>query len=166
MPADTEWSRTVTDLYKAHFTQLAGEAERWVGQRTVAEDLVQEAFAQLFGAGPDTDNPVGWARTATERLASEWLRTGHRDFRSSSETCHLPSGENRAMLKIGDAAVRRVLELLTEEERRAVDLRRRGLSYAEIGVQLGVPEREVGILLWRTLRKAADHLDASRPPGS
>lgn len=38
----------------------------------MAEELVQEAFLRLLGSFDRVDNPAGFLRTATVRLASTW----------------------------------------------------------------------------------------------
>jgi RNA polymerase sigma factor (sigma-70 family) len=154
--------RTVVELYRARFDRLAAEAERLVGRRAVAEDLVQEAFLRLLGDPPhDEARTLAWLRVVIRRLAVDWLRDERRTGADTGQDVRLsPSAEETALRGLEREALETALASLPDRDRRALWLRHSGHSYREIGAALGIPDNQVGVVLLRSLQK----LRSAMPP--
>lgn len=81
MVADSGYVR---EVYEASYRRLVAQAYAVTGDRTEAEDAVQEAFARAVAAGDRfgrVDNPEAWLRTvALNVVRRRWRRS--RMFRS------------------------------------------------------------------------------------
>lgn len=64
-----------TDVFEAERPALMALAYRMLGERGLAEDVVQEAWLRWQTVKPDAlDQPAAWLRTVTTRLAIDALR--------------------------------------------------------------------------------------------
>lgn len=64
-----------TDVFEAERPALMALAYRMLGERGLAEDVVQEAWLRWQTVEPDAlDQPAAWLRTVTTRLAIDALR--------------------------------------------------------------------------------------------
>lgn len=64
-----------TDVFEAERPALMALAYRMLGERGLAEDVVQEAWLRWQTVKPDVlDQPAAWLRTVTTRLAIDALR--------------------------------------------------------------------------------------------
>lgn len=64
-----------TDVFEAERPALTALAYRMLGERGLAEDVVQEAWLRWQTVKPDAlDQPAAWLRTVTTRLAIDALR--------------------------------------------------------------------------------------------
>lgn len=64
-----------TDVFEAERPALMALAYRMLGERGLAEDVVQEAWLRWQTVKPDVlDQPAAWLRTVTTRLAVDALR--------------------------------------------------------------------------------------------
>lgn len=138
-------------FYAASFPRLVGQLYAMIGDRTEAQDCVQEAFVRawshrrtLHGSG----HPEAWVRTTAHRLAvSRWRRT-LRSRRPADrgvaprDTSPPPSEAHVALV----AALRQ----LPEEQRRALVLHHLAdLPLREVAREVGAPEGTVKARLSR-----------------
>ncbi len=65
----------LTAAYQAERPRLLRIAARLLHDPVEAEDVVQQAWLRLHGAGDDVDNLPGWLTTVTTRLCLDRLRT-------------------------------------------------------------------------------------------
>ncbi len=156
--------RDVREAYAAHSGELYGFAVRSLGDRGLAEEAVQETFLRAWRAGERFDPELGslrtWlfailrnvvidlgrARAARPSVAAGTLEAGHEPL----EQILLAWQVEEALRRIGDQH-RRVL----------VETYYRGRPYAEVAVELGVPEGTVKSRVYyglRALRNALEEL--------
>lgn len=77
--APTESSLTV---YIAHRDQLLNYANRFLQDRAIAEDVVQEAWLRLSakdGQGDEITHPLSYLYSIVRNLALDWVRRGPRE---------------------------------------------------------------------------------------
>jgi RNA polymerase sigma-70 factor (ECF subfamily) len=68
--------KTVSDAYQAHRPYLVDLAFRMLGDIGAAEDVVQDAFSRLLGAGPaQIEDYRGWLIVVTSRLCLDQIRS-------------------------------------------------------------------------------------------
>jgi RNA polymerase sigma-70 factor, ECF subfamily len=83
----------VQEVYQASYRRLVAQAYAVTGDRTEAEDAVQEAFARAVAAGDRftrVDNPEAWLRTvALNVLRRRWRRA--RLFRAAEPRIATPA---------------------------------------------------------------------------
>ncbi len=63
-----------TSTYQGERPRLLRIAGRLLGDRSEAEDVVQQAWLRLHGAGTEIENLPGWLTTVTTRLCLDRLR--------------------------------------------------------------------------------------------
>lgn len=70
---------SVTDIFEAQREKLIALAYRMLGERSVAADVVQEAWIRWHSSHPETiESPAAWLRQTTTRLAIDALRKAKR----------------------------------------------------------------------------------------
>ncbi|MEQ0564411.1 SigE family RNA polymerase sigma factor [Amycolatopsis sp. NEAU-NG30] len=152
----------LAELFRTHRPGLVRLAVLLLGDRGLAEDVVQDAFVALFRRWP-LDDPAGaggylrvsvvnGARSAHRRAALRLRhRTGDRDDAPPADTGALLGEEHREVL----AAVQR----LPRRQREVLVLRYwSGLSEAEIAETLGVSRGTVKTCASRALAKLEGEL--------
>jgi RNA polymerase sigma-70 factor, ECF subfamily len=165
---------TIVDrLFETWYATLVRYAMRWTATSASAEDLVQDAFMQLYRAlrdGKAIDNPRAWTlvvlRRAIGRQYREWKRHGG-DWQPIEEAEAfglLPAVPPPGDLEAGDLA--RLLARLTPREEEVVLLRLDALKYREIASHLGISASSVNTLLARALRKIARMLRRDPAPAA
>lgn len=161
---DTMADGPVAELFRRQRPDLLRLAVLLLGDRAMAEDVVQDAFVALHRKWPTLSDPAaaaGYLRVSVVNGA----RSAHR--RRATVWRHLKAGEPEA-LPAADAGV-----LLAEEHRTVLDAVRRlprrqrevlvlrywaGLSEAEIADTLAVSRGTVKTCASRALAKLADLL--------
>jgi RNA polymerase sigma-70 factor, ECF subfamily len=150
-------------VFRREWGPAVATLARWSGDLTVAEDAVQEAFAEALRAWPRDgvpDNPGGWVLTvarnrARDRLRRESVRPGKElaavvdDIRARTEAdVHsVRDDELRMMFTCAHPALDRVSQL-------ALTLRLvSGLTVAEIARALLLSETAVGQRITRAKNK-------------
>ncbi|MBQ8509267.1 MAG: sigma-70 family RNA polymerase sigma factor [Clostridia bacterium] len=132
-------------LYREMKTPLFTVIYRIVGERTLAEDTLQELFVQLWRSCPAPQKPRAYLFAMARNLAIDALREkGDVDaFDEASE----PAAAEDAVEKLDlDAALAR----LTSEERQIVLLHiHGGLRFREVAAIVKEP---LGTVLWRYRR--------------
>lgn len=139
------------DFYTASYRRLVGQLHAMIGDRTEAEECVQEAFVRAWAHRRSLDragHPEAWVRTTAYRLAvSRWRRVarGRRPADralSSPTTSAAPSEAHVALVA--------ALKQLPEAQRRALVLHHLAdLPVHEVARETGVPEGTVKARLSR-----------------
>ena len=118
-----------TEVFEAERPALTALAYRMLGERGLAEDVVQEAWLRWQTVEPDAlDQPAAWLRTVTTRLAIDALRRA-RSRREAyigpwlpEPVLEDPAGDFTARLETvqqAELALVWVMEFLTPDERAA-----------------------------------------------
>jgi RNA polymerase sigma-70 factor (ECF subfamily) len=179
MRASADASRRFDDLFRHYYPRLIGLAERMLGDRAEAEDVLQEAFLRLARSGHDDadggptsgsllerpDEVVGaWLRRVVLNLGVNRLRDRRRAAERLERVQHDPtldpqrnpsdatSPTQHVLRAEARAEVQAVLATLPERQRSCLLLRHAGHSYAEIAATLGIAIGSVGVYLARAER--------------
>ncbi len=160
---------TIEELFEALESLLLSYALRLVGERSLAEDIVQEAFMRLHEHFAEVREPRRWLYRTAHNLALNQRRT-------SDRIVPLDSGEAEAPPRIeasdpqplpdeqiarweGIGLVRLSLESLDERSRQLVRLKfHENLSYKEIGARTGLSVGNVGYLLHHAIKTIGEEL--------
>lgn len=149
------------NVVRKYYPELCEHVLRYVGCPSVAEDLVLELFAHLWGrrqhSVPLTVDRGYLYRSARnraldylrrQRVAASWI---DRMTREIDEPDDAPDGilERR---ELAAAAARAVAELPEQRRRIFVLCRYQEMSYAEVGERLGISPRTVNTQMTRALR--------------
>jgi RNA polymerase sigma-70 factor, ECF subfamily len=131
----------LAEFYDAHASLAYGIALRIVRDPAEAEDVVQEAFLQVWRqAGrydPSRGTPQAWLSAIVRTRSLDRLR--RRAVRRESPQLQAPPAA-RAPDHESVLAVRKALEALGPDQRRALELAYyEDLSQSEIAVRLGQP---------------------------
>lgn len=127
----------------------------WIGgERTEAEDIVQQAFIKLAQEDPVPDNCRAWLFTVAKRLAiNQQISSQRRQVREKSLACIQPN--DQAARSTTKFEVADLLNQLDSQEREVVIAKIwGGLTLAEIGSAIGVSTASV----WRIYQTAVVHL--------
>lgn len=136
------------ELYRTTYGGMLALAIATLRDRSSAEDLVQDAYAQLWRRQGSVDNPVAWLRRAVVSNCLATLRTQRRrrailQRQASPEVPNAVADDNFLDLLVG----------LNERQRMAVTLRYvHDLSEAEIADLLGCRPGTVKSTLHRAIR--------------
>lgn len=146
--ADTDapgWAPALIGLYLEHFDRLVGELVGRFGDRTIAEDAVQDAFVAFHTKGVVTapGREVGYLATSARNNVLLWLRREGRRSEivasSAPSMPYAPSAEQHAM--VADEAEQwsaRIADL-PEQQAAVITLRHvGGMSVGETAAELGV----------------------------
>ncbi|ATN37201.1 RNA polymerase subunit sigma-70 (plasmid) [Rhizobium sp. ACO-34A] len=143
----------IEKLYEAEFGRLRSIVRRMVGNSSTAEELVQQAFANMlakFHRDETSPNPA-YARMAVRNLAINHLRDMKRRAEVEIAGCDTehaadlqPSPETIVLYR---SELRRLLEAIASlpaRRREAFVLNRiEGLSYDEIAERMGISRNTV-----------------------
>lgn len=141
----------ITELYESEHGRLRAFARRIVGNTAIAEDLVQQAFANLLGKVETVAPNKAYVVQAVRNLALNHLRDSRRrggieisdadiesiaDLRPTPETIALFRSELRRLLE--------AVAALPPRRREAFVLNRiEGLSYDEVAARMGISRNTV-----------------------
>jgi RNA polymerase sigma-70 factor, ECF subfamily len=152
----------VASLFMDHYARLAGYAARRLGSVQDAEEVVQEAFMQLFLAllgGERVANPRGWLVCTVRRRVIDHYRYLQR-WHDVAERIFAECAEAAVVMPAcgtGDEGeLARLLAPLSAREEEVLRLRAEGLKYREIGKELSITGNSVKTLLARGVRKIRD----------
>ncbi len=160
-------------LFAALESPLLAYALRLSGERTVAEDLVQEAFMKLHAQFAEVREPRRWLYRTVHNQALNHRRNSAktvplapaRESHSSPESYEsqaadespLPDEQIARIESIG--LVRLSLAALDERSREIIRLKfNEDLSYAEISARTGLKTGHIGYLLHHALKTIAAEL--------
>jgi RNA polymerase sigma-70 factor (ECF subfamily) len=138
-----------TELYDGTASLVFGIALRVVRDRTLAEDVAQEIYVELWRTAarfdPERGTAKAWITTMAHRRAVDQVRReqSQRDRRDRAAALAEPASADVAT-EVEDALdrvdVRSALADLTELQREAVELAYYGgLTYREVAERLGAP---------------------------
>ena len=165
--ADRPASHAEAALYERHSSRIFGYCLSRLGAREDAEDATQLTFLHAVrglrrGVVPAAESAwlFGIARNV---CLSRWASAARRSRVESA--CDPTELERRSATRDPSRdeliGLERALELLPDQQRRAVLLRDwRGLSYEEVAEQLGVSTAAVETLIFRGRAALAEHLSA------
>lgn len=176
--ASADAGRRFDDLFRHYYPRLIGLAERMLGDRAEAEDVLQEAFLRLAQPGrePTPDDARGPLLDRPDEVIGAWLRrvilnlgvNRLRERRRAAERLERvqldptldpqrnPSDAGSPTQQVlraeARAEVQAVLATLPDRQRSCLLLRHAGHSYAEIATTLGIAIGSVGVYLARAER--------------
>lgn len=150
--------------------RLLGLAQRMLGDRAAAEDVVQETMLRLWKIAPEWQSrgasPSAWAFRVAGNLCTDRLRK--RRGAVGLDTIPEPPDPSRPaeaglMQQARAAALDRAMARLPERQRMAVHLRHiEGLSQAQVAEAMGENVRTVESLIARGRKGLAAQLTAAR----
>jgi len=147
-------------LFDTVYPSLFRYCNRLTGDPDQAEDLAQEAFFRLLDRGAEgTDAGLrSWLFMVATNLIRDRSRTREtrRRILSSVPPPENAPGPDHDLARSEEIErVRKVLECLSERDRRMLLLRQEGFSYREIAEIVGISHRSVGTILARALQRFA-----------
>ncbi len=165
-----EWA-TIEQVFAALESALLAYARRLLGDFSLAEDIVQEAFMKLHAQFQKVLAPQPWLYRTVHNLAVDHQRRAHKivlvgdpkddaacPVAEASDSQPLPDEQIARWEGIG--LVRLVLETLDERSRELIRLRfNEDLSYKEIAGRTGLTVGHVGYLLHHALKAMAVELE-------
>jgi RNA polymerase sigma-70 factor (ECF subfamily) len=163
-------AETIEELFAALESPLLSYALRLVGELTVAEDIVQEAFMRLHAQFNTVYEPRRWLYRTAHNLALNQRRQTAKivsldlpqqeSERASAETPDpLPLPDEQIARWEGIGLVRLSLETLDARSRDLVRLKfTEGLSYKEIAERTGLSVGNVGYILHHAVKAIAEEL--------
>ena len=171
--ASLKWE-TIEEVFDALESPLLAYARRLVGNPSVAEDVVQEAFMKLHMRFSDVRQPQPWLYQTVHNLAVDHQRRASRMVPTSDDVRdpehpergggeELPDSQPIPDEQIarweGIGLVRLVMETLDDRSKEVVRMRfDEDLSYIEIGERMGLKVGHVGYLLHHALKSMAVEL--------
>jgi RNA polymerase sigma-70 factor (ECF subfamily) len=141
--------RAFQQLYDRHASALFALALKILGNRADAEDVLQEAFVQVWKTAGSFHSargkPISWLILLTRSRAIDRLRSRRTRDRVTETAAHQPADDappasQQAVASETQTLVRRAVESLDAEQRRLIELAYfGGLTQSEIAAQLGQP---------------------------
>ena len=159
----------LSEVYDQYASFVYGLAARVIGDPRAAEDVSQEVFVAFWerpaAFDPDRGSLRTWLGTLTHRRAVDLVRREEarrrRAEREGARAATAPDVEELATALVAAEKVRAALEVLPEEQRRAVQLAYfGGQTYRQVAQTLGIPEGTAKSRLRLALRRIAAVLDA------
>jgi RNA polymerase sigma-70 factor (ECF subfamily) len=162
---------TIEQVFAALESPLLGYARRLLGDFSLAEDVVQDAFMKLHAQFRQVSAPQPWLYRTVHNLAVDHQRRASRivsmdgpakddaaPANDPADSQPLPDEQIARWEGIG--LVRLVLETLDERSRELIRLRfNEELSYKEISARTGLTVGNVGYLLHHALKAMAIELE-------
>jgi RNA polymerase sigma factor (sigma-70 family) len=171
-PVLTETERpTLTALFAAEESGLLRYAISIVRRRSVAEELVQEAFLRLHQTWSQVEQPRAWLYRSVRNLALNHVRDQPRnrevDLRDDAPTpdAKLPAEQLERDEAVG--TMRLLIAEMAPEDGELLRLKyNEGLRYDEISRRTGLSVGNVGYRLHHLLKALADRLRRAGIDGS
>jgi RNA polymerase sigma-70 factor (ECF subfamily) len=157
------------DVYDQYASFVYGIAVRVIGDHRAAEDVSQDVFVSFWERPAAFDPARGslrtWLGTLSHRRAVDHVRREEarrrRAEREAARALPVPDVEEMATALLTAERVRVALDVLPEEQRRAVQLAYfGGKTYRQVAETLWIPEGTAKSRLRLALRRIADVLDA------
>jgi len=161
---------TIEELFAALESPLLSYALRLVGELSVAEDVVQDAFMKLHAQFEQVREPRRWLyrtvhnqalnlRRRTDKIVPLNPQTEGDSPAATDATDPQPLPDEQIARWEGIGLVRLSLEILDERSRELIRLKfNENLSYKEISIRTGLKVGHVGYLLHHALKAIADEL--------
>jgi RNA polymerase sigma factor (sigma-70 family) len=148
---------TFAEAYTAQYDPLVRLAYVTTGDLGVAEDIVQDVFAELYRKLPTVQSPEAWLRRSVTNRSVSWLRrviVARRYLAKQTVSAHHDPPQPE------DTAVRRALLQLKPRHRAAVFLRfYLDMSEVDIAEAIGCRPGTVKSMLHRALATLRESLD-------
>lgn len=147
-------------LMRAHAAPVYAHALRFFGDPHAAEEVVQEVFIKVHRSLATFDGSAAfstWLFRITRNACMDMLRSGRRrPIPVDLVDVSLSAPDDTASSAITRATLESALRALTPEDRDAISaVGLFGLSYAEAGIALGIPEGTVKSRVFRARRALA-----------
>ena len=160
---------SIVAVFESEESGLLRYAIGLVGRRTVAEELVQEAFLRLHEIWDEVENPRAWLYRSLRNLALNHLRDRKPEMQLQEDTAHADvtpppevMGRNEAI-----GTMRLLLAEMSEDDRNLIRLKYHDdLKYQEISRRTGLSVGNVGYRLHHVLKGLADALRHAGIEGS
>jgi len=162
-----DWE-TIEELFAALEAPLLSYAFRLVGELSVAEDMVQEAFMKLHAQFEKVREPRRWLYRTVHNQALNHRRQTDKIVplnpqgtpQASADTSDpQPLPDEQIVRWEGIGLVRLSLETLDDRSRELIRLKfNEGMSYKEISTRTGLKVGHVGYLLHHALKSISDEL--------
>lgn len=150
-------------LYETTVSTLYAQAIRVCRRRTMADDVIQEAYIRVWRHAAQYDrsrgNPMAWLTIIVRRLALDALRQSNRHILDSDD----PRGDqpddaasplDQAVLTLDQRLVHRCLNLLQAMQRQCLLLAYfEDLTHAEVSCKLKIPLGSVKSYIRRGLQQ-------------
>jgi RNA polymerase sigma-70 factor (ECF subfamily) len=161
---------TIEDLFAALESPLLSYALRLVGERGVAEDMVQDAFMKLHAQFDEIREPRRWLYRTVHNLSLNHRRRADKivplDLPARDDAPPTPDPTDPQPLPDeqiarweGIGLVRLCLETLDDRDRELIRLKfNEGLSYKDISTRTGLTIGHVGYLLHHALKAVGNEL--------
>lgn len=160
---------TLAALFASEESGVLRFAIGLVGRRSVAEEVVQEAFLRLHQAWADVENPKAWLYRTVRNLALNHLRDHPKEAELHEELVPQDASLPVDLLGREEAVgtVRLLLAEMADADRDLVRLKyNEGLRYEEISRRTGLSVGNVGYRLHHVLKGLADSLRRAGIEGS
>jgi RNA polymerase sigma-70 factor (ECF subfamily) len=160
---------TLAALFESEESPLLHFAVGIVRRRSVAEDLVQEAFLRLSKVWDQVDNPRGWLYRSVRNLALNQLRDARPEAPLEGETPAADQPLPADLLGRSEAigTVRMLLAEIPAEDRALIGLKfNENLKYEEISRRTGMSVGNVGFRLHHVLKDLLNGLQRAGIGGS
>ncbi len=153
---------TLRQVFEAEESPLLRFTFGLVGQREVAEDLVQDAFLKLHAHWDDVANPRAWLFKTVRNLALNHLRDHKRETPLENSDHYQNPGPDPDR-SLGRLEAIGTLQLLVSElepgDRQLIALKyHENLKYDQISQRTGLSVGNVGYKLHHALKNLADSL--------
>jgi RNA polymerase sigma-70 factor (ECF subfamily) len=158
------------EVYDQYSSFVYGLAQRVIGDARAAEDVSQEVFLHIW-EHPEAFDPTRgslrtWLGTLAHRRAVDHVRREEARRRRAQRDAtrrptQIPDVEEMATALVTAERVRHALEVLPDDQRRAIQLAYfGGKTYRQVAEVLGIPEGTAKSRLRLGLRRVADALEA------
>lgn len=160
---------TVAELFASEESAVLGFAIGLVGRRSVAEEVVQEAFLRLHQLWDQVENPRAWLYRCVRNLALNHIRDHARE--APLDGPEEPGEDQPPDVAVGRleavGMVRLLLAELSPEDRTLIHLKYHDdLKYQDISSRTGLSVSNVGYKLHHLLKGLADALRRAGIDGS
>jgi RNA polymerase sigma factor (sigma-70 family) len=167
--ADRE-ETALAEVYDQYASFVYGLALRVIGEARAAEDISQDVFLFVWerpdAFDPDRGSLRTWLGMITHRRSVDYVRREEARRRrmqrdASRRPTQIPDVEEMATALVTAERVRNALDVLPDEQRRAIQLAYfGGKTYRQVAEVLGIPEGTAKSRLRLGLRRVADALSA------
>lgn len=161
--------RTLAELFESEESAVLSFAIGLVGRRSVAEELVQEAFLRLHQLWDEIENPRAWLYRSLRNLALNHVRDHARE--TSDVEPERPGNEIPPDVTLGRleavGMVRLLMAELPAEDQKLIQLKYHDdLKYQDISRRTGLSVSNVGYKLHHLLKGMAEALRHAGIDGS
>jgi len=147
-----------TELCRRHYPAMVAIAHSVIGDRHLAEDAAQQAFAKAVRQLPQLKNKskfAGWLAVICRNAALDLVRSTEK-LRTVDDLSMIPA---KSRDDNTTDAVRESISKLSASARELIFLRYYdGMSYEQISAVLGISDQAINGRLRRAKRKMADYL--------